>query len=184
MRRRRKRTSPWSVPLDASPTAAGDTQPAWGETGQPRTAGERELARLRGGQDTPVAQLASAVASVLDREPTAVADALAALSARRDAAAAGQAYEAAARLQEEIEAVEWVVAPQRVTAPGAEGDVDVTAWADDVLVRLRIRDGRLRAWEQESSTRSVPGTRAPTGWGPFLRRNAQLAARLAALPVR
>jgi excinuclease ABC subunit C len=154
-----------------------------GHAGPTRTAGERELARLRGGQDTPVEQLATAVASVLDREPSAVADALAALTARRDAAAGAQAYEAAARLQEEIEAVEWVVASQRVTATGAEDDVDVTAWADDVLVRLRIQDGRLRAWEQETCTRSVPGTRAPAGWLPFLRRNAELAARLAALPV-
>ena len=120
---------------------------------------------------------------MLDRDPTAVADALAALTARRDAAARAQAYEAAARLQEEIEAVEWVVAPQRVTAPGEEGDQDVTAWGDDVLVRLRIRNGRLRAWEQENCSRSVPGTRAPDGWVPFLRRNAELAARLAALPV-
>ena len=154
-----------------------------GHAGPTRTAGERELARLRGGQDTPVAQLASAVESVLDREPTAGAAALAALPARRDAAAGVQAYAAAARLQEEIEAVEWVVAPQRVTAPGADGDQDVTAWADDVLVRLRIRDGRLHAWEQEPCSRSAPGTRAPEGWVPFLRRNAELAARLAALPV-
>ncbi len=154
-----------------------------GHAGPTRTACERELARLRGVQDIPVAQLASAVASVLDREPTAVAGALAALTARRDAAAGAQAYEVAARLQEEIEAVEWVVAPQRVTMPGEEGDEDVTAWEDDVLVRLRIRKGRLRAWEQETCTRSVPGTRAPDGWVPFLRRNAELAARLAALPV-
>jgi excinuclease ABC subunit C len=154
-----------------------------GHAGPTRTAGERELARLRGGQDTPVALLASAVESVLDREPTAVAGALAALTARRDAAAGAQAYEAAARLQQEIEAVEWVVAPQRVTTGGEEGDQDVTAWGDDVLVRLRIRDGRLRAWEQETCSRSVPGTRAPDGWVPFLRRNAELAARLAALPV-
>src|SRR3954462_6302531 len=154
-----------------------------GHAGPTRTAGERELARLRGGQDTPVSQLASAVESVLDRDPTAVADALAALTARRDAAAKAQAYEAAARLQEEIQAVEWVVSPQRVTAPGEEGDQDVTAWGDDVLVRLRIRNGRLRAWEQETCSRSAPGTRAPDGWVPFLRRNAELAARLAALPV-
>jgi excinuclease ABC subunit C len=99
------------------------------------------------------------------------------------AAGSAQAYEAAARLQEEIEAVEWVVAPQRVTAPGEEGDQDVTAWGDDVLVRLRIRNGRLRAWEQETCSRPVPGTRPPDGWVPFLRRNAELAARLAALPV-
>jgi excinuclease ABC subunit C len=47
----------------------------------------------------------------------------------------------------------------------------------------RAWNGRLRAWEQETCTRSVPGTRAPDGWVPFLRRNAELAARLAALPV-
>ncbi|MCZ2820767.1 hypothetical protein O2V63_10535 [Modestobacter sp. VKM Ac-2977] len=154
-----------------------------GHAGPTRTAGERELARVRGGQALPVAQLAGAVASVLDREPTAVAAALAALTARRDAAAGLHAFEAAARLQQEIEAVEWVVAPQRVTAPGEGGDQVVTAWGDDVLVRLRIRDGRLRAWEQETCSRPVPGTRAPDGWAPFLRRNAELAARLAALPV-
>ncbi|WP_029431866.1 nucleotide excision repair endonuclease [Blastococcus sp. URHD0036] len=154
-----------------------------GHAGPARSAGARELARLRGGQDRPVAQLVSAVESVLDRDPTAVADALAALVARRDAAAGAQAYESAARLQEEIEAVEWVVAPQRVTTHGEEGDRTLTCWADDVLLRLRIRDGRLRAWEQEACSRAQPGTRAPTGWVPFLRRNAELAARLAALPV-
>jgi len=154
-----------------------------GHAGPTRTAGERELARLRGGQDTPLSQLTRAVESVLDREPTAVADALAALTARRDAAARAQAYESAARLQEEIEAVEWVVAPQRVTATGEEGDRDVSAWEDGVLVRLRIRNGRLRTWEQENCSRSAPGFRAPDGWVPFLRRNAELAARLAALPV-
>jgi excinuclease ABC subunit C len=76
-----------------------------------------------------------------------------------------------------------VVAPQQVTAPVEDGDDDVTAWGDDVLVRLRIRGGRLRAWEQETCTRPTPGTRAPDRWVPFLRRNADLAARLAALPV-
>jgi excinuclease ABC subunit C len=151
--------------------------------GPTRSAGERELARLRGGQGTPVAQLVTAVAAVLDREPAAVAATLAALAARRDAAAEAQAYEAAARLQEEIEALEWVVAPQRVTAPAGGSDEDVTGWAGEVLVRLRFRGGRLRGWEQERCTRSSPGTRAPAGWTSFLRRNAELAARLTALPV-
>jgi excinuclease UvrABC nuclease subunit len=152
-------------------------------TAPARTAGERELARLRGGQDASPAELAAAVTAVLDRDPVAVPAALAALTARRDAAAAAQAYEAAARIQEEIEAVRWVVAPQRVTAPGTGGDDDVTGWADGVLVRLRIRGGRLSGWEQESCARPSPGTRAPAGWTAFLRRNAELAARLAALPV-
>ena len=111
---------------------------------------------MRGGQATSVPELAAAVTSVLDREPQAVAAALAALTARRDAAAGVQAYEAAARLQEEIEAVEWVVAPQRVTAPGGTGDGDVTGWAGDVLVRLRIRGGRVRSWEQEPAPAPPP----------------------------
>ncbi len=72
---------------------------------------------------------------------------------------------------------------KRVTAPAWTADEDVTGWTGDVLVRLRIRGGRLRGWEQEVCTRSAPGTRAPDGWTPFLRRNAELAARLAALPV-
>ena len=154
-----------------------------GHAGPTRTAGERELAKVRGGQDTCVEQMACAVESVLDREPIAVAGALAALTARRDAAAGAQAYEAAARLQQEIEAVQWVVAPQRVTAPAEDGERTVSAWGDDVLIRLRIRNGRLRSWEQETCSQPVPGARAPDGWLPFLRRNADLAARLAALPV-
>jgi excinuclease UvrABC nuclease subunit len=151
--------------------------------GPARSAAERELARARGARQAPVAELARAIAGVLDREPAAVAAALAALTARRDAAARAEAYEAAARVQEELEAVEWVVAPQRVTAPGGPAEEDLSAWAGDVLVRLRIRGGRLRGWEQESCDRPSPGTAAPAGWVPFLRRNAELAARLAAVPV-
>ncbi|WP_448638965.1 hypothetical protein [Geodermatophilus sp. URMC 63] len=154
-----------------------------GHAGVQRSAAERELARARGGPDTPVPQLAAELTAVLDREPGAVAAALTALAARRDAAAEAQAYEAAARLQEEIEALEWVVAPQRVTTTGGQADGDVTGWTGEVLVRLRIRGGRVRDWDQEACSRTSSGTRAPAGWGPFLRRNAELAARLVALPV-
>jgi excinuclease ABC subunit C len=154
-----------------------------GAAGPARSSGERELARLRGAHRTPVPQLAATVTAVLDREPAAVAAALAALTARRDAAAQAQAYEAAARIQEEIGALEWVVAPQRVTAPAGAGPEAVTGWAGEVLVRLRFRGGRLHGWEQERCTRPSPGTRAPAGWAAFLRRNAELAARLAVLPV-
>jgi hypothetical protein len=174
--------------------------------GPVRSAGERELARARGVSGASgafVPDRTAALAAVLDRDPGAVAAALAALTARRDAAAGLQAFEAAARLQEEIEAVGWVVAPQRVTAPGGRSgagagagagcgpgdpaddpaDHDVTGWTGDVLVRLRIRGGRVRGWDQEPCARPSCGTRAPAGWEPFLRRNAALAARLAALPV-
>jgi excinuclease ABC subunit C len=93
-----------------------------------------------------------------------------------------QAYEAAARLHEELAALDWVVAPQRVTSPEADRDEDVTGSAGDVLVRLRIRGGRLRGWEQLRSTRPARGT--PGAWEPFLRRNAELAAVLSRSPVR
>jgi excinuclease ABC subunit C len=143
---------------------------------------ERELARLRGAGHADVRELSGAITAVLEREPAAVGAARASLTARRDAAAEAQAYEAAARLQEEIAALDWVVAPQRVTAPDAQGDEDVTGWAADVLVRLRIRGGRLCVWEQRHCTRPPEGTSAP--WEPFLRRNAELAAVLRRCPVR
>ncbi|WP_409331401.1 hypothetical protein [Trujillonella humicola] len=147
------------------------------------SAGARELARLRGADAASVPQLAAALTAVLDREPAAVTAALAALAERRDAAARVQAYEAAARLREEMDAVRWVVAPQRITAPGTAADADVSAWTGDVLVRLRFRGGRLCDWSQETCARTASGTRAPRGWTPFLRRNVELAARLVALPV-
>ncbi|MGY1602303.1 nucleotide excision repair endonuclease [Geodermatophilus sp. SYSU D00815] len=148
--------------------------------GTPPSAAARKLALLRGAADADVPRLASAITAVLDRRPAAVAAVRAALTARRDAAAADQRYEAAARVQEELAGVDWVVAPQRVTATG--GDEDVTGWADDVLVRLRVRGGRLRGWEQRRCARPADGGSGP--WAPFLRRNAELAAVLARHPVR
>jgi excinuclease ABC subunit C len=70
-----------------------------------------------------------------------------------------------------------------VTTPDADRDEDVTGWADDVLVRLRIRGGRLTGWEQRRCARPDRGASCPETWEPFLRRNAELAARLARLPV-
>jgi excinuclease ABC subunit C len=155
-----------------------------GYAGRNLTAAEREMARLRGAGQADVRQLADAITAVLERDPAAVAATRAVLTGRRDAAAGAQAYEAAARLQEEIAALDWVLAPQRVTAAAADRDEDVTGWAGDVLVRLRIRGGRLRGWEQRRCARDAPGTTGAGTWEPFLRRNAELAAVLARTPVR
>jgi excinuclease ABC subunit C len=146
------------------------------------SAAQRELARLRGAGDADVRKLSGAITAVLDRDPSAVEAARASLTARRDAAAGALAFEAAARLQDELAALDWVVAPQRVTAPPTEADEDVTGWADDVLVRFRIRGGRLRSWEQRRSGRPAGDTAG--AWEPFLRRNAELAAVLGRYPVR
>jgi len=145
------------------------------------SAAQRELARLRGVGRADVRELSGAITAVLDRDPSAVESARASLAARRDAAAEALAFEAAARLQEELAALDWVVAPQRVTAPAAP-DEDVAGWADDVLVSFRIRGGRLCGWEQRKAARPA-GNTAGT-WGQFVQRNAELAAVLARLPVR
>ena len=104
------------------------------------------------------------------------------LTARRDAAAAALAFEFAGRLQDELEALDWVAGEQKVTrAPSGQDDADVCGWADGVLVWFEIRGGRMRGWRQRpcgvaAARRHLAGT--PPDWAAFARRNAELAARL------
>lgn len=130
----------------------------------------------------PLPELVATITAVLDRDPAAVAGFLGELAARRDAASAGLRFETAGRLQEELAAAAWIVAPQRVTCPDG-GDADPTAWADGTLLRLQVRDGRLCGWTQESTERPGSGTDGPAEWASFTARNAALAADLARLPV-
>ena len=65
-----------------------------------------ELARVLGVSGTERAALAQTVAAVLDRDPSAVAALRTGLCARRDAAAGALAFEFAARLRDEIEALD------------------------------------------------------------------------------
>ncbi len=83
--------------------------------------------------------------AVLERDPVAVAALRAELSGRRDAAAARLAFEFAARLQTELEALDWITAEQKVTQR-ERADFDVHGWADGVLVRFEVRAGRLSGW--------------------------------------
>jgi excinuclease UvrABC nuclease subunit len=146
------------------------------------SAAQRDLGRLREAGRGDVRELAGAITAVLEREPAAVAGVRASLTARRDAAAEAQAYESAARLHEELAALDWVVAPQRVTAAAAR-DEDLSGWAGGVLVRFRIRGGRLCGWEQRHCRESGAGTTGSGPWSPFLQRNAELAAVLCRHPV-
>ena len=66
---------------------------------------------------------------------------------RRDTAAAGLAFEFAARLQAELEALDWITAEQKVTQ-AEPSDFDVHGWAGGVLVRFEVRAGRLSGWTQ------------------------------------
>jgi len=140
-----------------------------------------ELARALGVSAAERAALAQTVAAVLDRDPGAVASLRARLSARRDAASSALAFEFAARLQEEIEALDWVTAEQKVTrSPPA--DLDVYGWAEGTLICFAVRGGRLTGWTQRacgaaSARRRFSGMLPE--WAGFARRNAELAARLA-----
>jgi excinuclease ABC subunit C len=120
--------------------------------------------------------------AVLDRDPGAVASLRASLCARRDAASSVLAFELAARLQEEIEAFDWVTAEQKVTRAEPD-DVDVCGWADGLLITFAVRGGRLSGWTQRRCGAGRAGRHlaaTPPAWAGFAQRNAELAARLAA----
>jgi excinuclease ABC subunit C len=144
------------------------------------TGSERDMARALGVSQLRRAELVGAVTAVLDRDPNAVAAVRDRLVSRRDDAATALLFELAARIQAEIDAVEWVVAAQRATLP-EPARADVHGWADGVLVGFQVRQGRLREWTQRycdepAATALVVATPAP--WRHFARCNAELAARL------
>ena len=141
-----------------------------------------EMARALGVTAAERDELATTVAAVLDRDPAAVALVRERLAARRDEAAAALAFEFAARLQAEIEALAWVTAEQKVTR-SAPDDFDVCGWSGGLLAHFTIRAGRLSGWSQSgcdaaAARRRLAGT--PPEWTGFAQRNADLAARLAA----
>jgi excinuclease ABC subunit C len=111
------------------------------------TGAEREMATLYGVRPEDRDRLARALAEVLDRRPQAVREALEALTKRRDQASAALDFERAGKVQEEIEAVEWLTSVQRAFRPAAE-DCEVHGWADGVLVSFTVRGGRLAGWRQ------------------------------------
>jgi excinuclease ABC subunit C len=146
---------------------------------------ERDLARVRGIEAADRGAYERMVVGALEREPEAVAGLRAEFVRRRDAFAATLAYELAGRVQAEIEALDWVVAEQKVTRLEPE-DLDVHGWSGSVLVTFEIRGGRLDGWTQRPSTEAaalskVAGT--PPGWSGFAQRNAALAARLSVGPA-
>jgi excinuclease UvrABC nuclease subunit len=146
------------------------------------TPSEQEMAELRGVHREALADVLAGIEAVLEREPAAVAALLAELGRRRDAAAAQLRFESAGRLQEEIEAVGWIVAPQQVCAHQG-GDADAAAWAGGVRVSMRVRGGRLVGWEQQPHGAPGRGGSGPEAWVAFARRNAELAAALAGSSV-
>lgn len=150
-------------------------------TGTGMSASQRDMAATLGVGPVDRGRLVDALTAVLRREPAAVASVRDELYARRDRAAGALAYELAGRLRDEVDAVEWIASPQRVTRSSGE-DLTVCGWAGGVLVRFEIRAGRLDAWTQRAcgaagASRQLAAT--PPAWAGFAARNAELAAALA-----
>lgn len=138
------------------------------------------MAAERGVRGADRTGLAGQIAAVLDRDPAAAADARARLVARRDAAAAAEAFEVAGRVQAELVALDWVTCPQRMAVLGG-GDAEVAGWADGVLVRFEIAEGRMSGWRQYQRSRAQADrwlARTPLRWREFAAENAALAASL------
>jgi excinuclease UvrABC nuclease subunit len=128
--------------------------------------------------------LIGSVTAILERQPAAVSWARRQLEQLRDHAAATLAYEFAARVRDEIDALAWVNCPQRITTMDATS-LTIAGWSGGMLVRFLIHGGRLCHWSQRPSSRSsaAPALAAtPAAWRDFTQRNAQLAASLAQRP--
>ncbi|TDD06573.1 hypothetical protein E1294_48825 [Nonomuraea diastatica] len=142
------------------------------------TGAERDIAARRGIGPQLREPLAAAVISALDGTNTGAACEV--LTAGRDRAAAALNFELAARIHDELAALEWVTSMQRVTIEGG-GDQDICGWADGLAVTFSIRGGRLNRWDQHECSRSAvaqASAATPPEWAAFAQRNAELAAAL------
>jgi excinuclease ABC subunit C len=150
-------------------------------TGTRLTGTERDIARARGAVSADRGALISALTAILAREPAAVSHARGRLEQLRDRAAGVLAYEMAARIQDEIVALDWVTCPQKVTTMEPASHT-ISGWCSGILVQFQISSGRVCSWSQRSC--SMPGAAralaaTPHAWGEFMQRTAELAATMA-----
>ncbi|MGW6198008.1 GIY-YIG nuclease family protein [Kribbella sp. NPDC055110] len=139
-----------------------------------------EFGRLFGIGPADRDALARTASAVLSKDPAAVEALRDELVRRRDRAAGELRYEFAAKVQGELEALEWICSEQKV-AWLEPRDADVYGWADGVLVRFELRGGRMCTWTQRAVGEATARERVaatPALWRTFARRNAELAARL------
>jgi len=149
-------------------------------TGTRLDVADRSLAEARGVGPSDRDAHERSLRAVLARDP----DAVRALRDRLDAASrdavARLAYETAQQIQAELAAIDWLVAPQRVTgcAPG----LAIHGWAEGISFTLSGADDRLDRWASapldEAAGRRA-AERTPPEWREFAARNAELAASLA-----
>jgi excinuclease ABC subunit C len=153
-------------------------------TGAGLTGSQRDMAANLGVATADRGRLVQRLTAVLDRDDAAVAAVRGDLRTRRGRAADVLAFELAARLTAEVDAIDWITCPQRVARPDPH-DCDVAGWADGILVRFQMRAGRLRIWTQRACTQAHARrhlSSTPAEWADFADRNAHLAAQLAPEP--
>ena len=153
-------------------------------TGTSLTGSQRDMAAELGVAAADRDRLVQTLTAVLHRDDAALAAVRDDLRTRLGRAVDVLAFELAARLNTELDALDWITCPQRVTVPDSP-DCDIAGWADGILVSFQIRSGRLRTWTQRACThaharRHLSST--PAEWTDFADRNAQLAAQLARDP--
>lgn len=140
----------------------------------------QEFGRLFGIGPEDRDALARTAIAVLSRDPSAVSAVRDELIRRRDRASGALRFEFAAKVQDEIAALDWIVAEQKVTCLEPR-DADVYGWADGVLVHFSVRGGRMSVWTQRAASETSARERVaatPVVWQSFAQRNAELAARL------
>jgi excinuclease ABC subunit C len=142
---------------------------------------QRDLARARGVAFADRDPMLATVTGVLRRQTAEIESVREQLAQQRDRASANLAFELAARIHEEIAAIDWVVAEQRVTQL-APADGEIHGWVDGLLVSFRVRGGRVCGWEQRACTPAAARAyleRTPAAWSAFASRSAELGSRLA-----
>ncbi len=142
----------------------------------------RELAAARGVSAGETSDVIGTMTAVLSAEAAAVAAMRAQLLAMRDRAVSRLAFEVAGNIQAELDGLAWTTSPQRVTRPGY-GDATINGWADGVLVRFEVCEGRLARWTQRTQGRPTAAQSTDSharDLSELADRSAQLAARLLA----
>jgi excinuclease ABC subunit C len=139
----------------------------------------RSMAEVRGVTPGDLTLYADRVRAVLARDEPATVELHALLEAASGRAVEQLAFETALQIQAEAAALDWLVAPQRVT--GCSPGLVVAARADGVEFCLAASGDRLDRWTtgRTGATGTQPSDRTPADWRAFATRNAELAAALA-----
>jgi len=148
-------------------------------TGSRLDSAARSMAEARGITAGDLPLYANRVRAVLGREAGAVAELHALLAAASRRAVEQLAFETALQIQAEAAALDWLVAPQRVT--GCTPGLVVGARANGVEFSLAASGDRLDQWTtwRTDGTDTLATDATPAPWREFATRNAELAAALA-----